>query len=232
MGDAEPEPDNHWDTRSVETIIGWITIGSYMIEALEMSIDWCRGIVRTNTIIGIALSTASGSISVINYGTSGGVVLNILFTVFSFIVAVNSSRVKIFQIQERMEQCMKLRHEWSTFVTNLSTEVQLPVPMRKDANLILEDNRTKYMNLLRLDCEMPYFVKHKIKMQMKARKLRNEHHMALIRNNGLSLSDITFDIAVIEGESRTILNEIVVESNPVFHEPRSLVQSFKNFVKM
>ena len=226
------ETTNNWDARNVETIIGWITIGSYMLEALELSIDWCRGIVRTNTIVGIALSTASGSISVINFGTNGGVVLNILFTVFSFVVAVNSSRVKIFQIQERMEQCMKLRHEWSAFVTSLSTEIQLPVSMRKDATILLEDNRTQYMNLLRLDCEMPYFVKHKVKMQMKARKLRNEHHMALIRNNGLSLSDITFDIAAIEGETCSTLKEIVVESSPIFQESVTFVQRFKNFVKM
>lgn len=222
------EVDNNWNTHA-NTILGWITIGSYMIEALDMSIDWCRGIVRTNTIVGIALSTASGSISVINFGANGGIVLNILFTVFSFVVAVNTSRIKIFQIQERMEQCMKLRYEWCTFVTGLSNELQVPVHMRNDANLVVEGNRAEFMNLLRMDCEMPYFVKHKIKLQMKARKLKNEHHMALIRNNGLTLSDITFDIATVEGES---LDEIVVESVPVFKEAMTFSQRFKNFVKM
>jgi hypothetical protein len=216
-----------------------VTIGSYTIEALDISIEWCRGVIRNATILGIACSTASGSISVLNYGSSGTLVLNVLFTVLSFIVAVNSSRVKIFQIQERMEQCMKMRYEWSNFVTNLATELQMPRDIRQEARKLLEDNRTKYMDLLKMDCEMPYFAKHRVKVQMKNRKLKNEHHMALIRNHGLSLSDITFDIATVEGESIQVeVDDTLVDSVPVpvpVPPPSTvsiLTQSFKNCIKM
>jgi len=230
---------NTWTHENTITLLSWVTIGSYTIEALDVSIEWCRSVIRNATILGIACSTASGSISVINYGSSGTLVLNILFTILSFIVAINSSRVKIFQIQERMEQCMKMRYEWSNFVTNLATELQMPKEFRQEARKLLEDNRTKYMDLLKMDCEMPYFAKHRVKVQMKNRKLKNEHHMALIRNHGLSLSDVTFDIAAVEGESiRIESDDTVIESVPVpVQAPTpsvvaSLTQSFKNCIKM
>jgi hypothetical protein len=224
---------NTWTHDNTVTLLSWVTIGSYTIEALDTSIDWCRSIIRNGTILGITCSTASGSISVINYGSNATLVLNILFTVLSFLVAINSSRIKIFQIQERMEQCMKLRYDWSAFVTALSTELQMPVDMRQDAEKLLEANRAQYMNLLQVQCELPYFAKHKIKIQMKNRKLKNEHHMALIRNNGLSLSDITFDIAAVEGESIRVVPEIVVESVPVVPvKKEGVFQCFKNFFKM
>jgi len=230
---------NTWTQENTITLLSWVTIGSYTIEALDISIEWCRGVIRNATILGIACSTASGSISVLNYGSSGTLVLNVLFTVLSFIVAVNSSRVKIFQIQERMEQCMKMRYEWSNFVTNLATELQMPRDIRQEARKLLEDNRTKYMDLLKMDCEMPYFAKHRVKVQMKNRKLKNEHHMALIRNHGLSLSDITFDIATVEGESIQVeVDDTLVDSVPVpvpVPPPSTvsvLTQSFKNCIKM
>ena len=129
-----------------------------------------------------------------------------------------------------------MRYEWSGFVTNLATEMQMPVEMRQEAKNLLEDNRTKYMDLLKMDCEMPYIAKHRVKVQMKNMILKNEHHMALIRNHGLSLSDITFDIATVEGESiRVVVDE--VESKPVTYIPKPTIservfQSFKNFFKM
>jgi hypothetical protein len=134
---------------------------------------------------------------------------------------------------------MKMRYEWSNFVTNLATELQMPRDIRQEARKLLEDNRTKYMDLLKMDCEMPYFAKHRVKVQMKNRKLKNEHHMALIRNHGLSLSDITFDIATVEGESIQVeVDDTLVDSVPVpvpVPPPSTvsvLTQSFKNCIKM
>lgn len=212
----------NWSGNNITTILGWVTIGSYTVEALDISIEWCRNIIRNNTIIGMICSTASGSISVANFGTLKNdpnlqTIFNILFTVLTFIVAINTGRIKIFQIQERMEQFIKMRHEWTAFITSIATELQIPIPMRLDAAYIIEENRVKYMNLLRMDCEIPYFAKHKIKVQMRNRKLKNEYHMSLIRNNGLSLSDITFDIATTEGK---ILEQI--QQNPGYHHNKEI----------
>ena len=226
---------NTWTQENTVTLLSWVTIGSYTIEALDTSISWCRSIIRNATILSISCSTASGSISVINYGSNTSLTLNILFTVLSFLVAINASRIKIFQIQERMEQCIKMRYEWSGFVTHIATEMQMPMEMRQEAKKLLEENRTKYMDLLKMDCEMPYIAKHRVKVQMKNRILKNEHHMALIRNHGLSLSDITFDIATVEGESiRVAVVVDDVESKPMTHvqETEGVLQSFKNFFKM
>jgi len=129
-----------------------------------------------------------------------------------------------------------MRYEWSGFVTHLATEMQMPVEMRQEAKKLLEENRVKYMDLLKMDCEMPYIAKHRVKVQMKNRILKNEHHMALIRNHGLSLSDITFDIATVEGESiRVTVDEVT--STPMTRVQETgttegVFQSFKNFFKM
>ena len=78
----------HWSGNNITTILGWVTIASYNVEALEMSISLCRETIRRNTVLGLVLSAGTGSLSVTNFGLISSknlqTVFNILFTMSSY----------------------------------------------------------------------------------------------------------------------------------------------------
>ena len=195
----------HWTGNNLTTILGWVTIASYNVEALDHGIHYGRLMIRRNTLLAMLLSTGSGGISITNFnGLSNSylqMIFNILFTTMSFLAAACSAYIKVYQIQERYEQFIKAKQEWTTFITQISTQLQLPIQLRVDALDIINEHKNTYIRLLNMDYELPIRVKEDIKRKMKQRKLKDEYHMSLIRNNGLSIYDVTFDIATNEGET-------------------------------
>ena len=193
-------------------------MASYNIECLERSIHYCRNIIRGNIILGLILSTASGTISIAQFGPIGktnSLILNILFTCMTFIIAINTGRIKIYQIQERLEQFIKVKQEWISFVTIIATELQLPVKLRQDALYLISNYKAKYLELLKSDCEIPDIIRHEMEKKVaqdmaKNYKYNQVHyniHGSLISNRGIKMSDIIFDIAYFEG-----LNLIEIEN--------------------
>lgn len=216
-----------WTGCNIESLLNIIVIASYQVDALEMGIDIFRSTVRRNTIVNMIFSTASGSLSVTNFGMLSDkatlqTVFNIIFLVFSFIVAISAGRLKIYQIQERLETFIKLKQQWTAFLTSISTEFQLPVHQRKDALHLLHINKEKFMNLLNMDCELPYVVKHNIKQKILESKNQNFHDV-LKKHSGLALSDITFDIAKSEGVMLAS-----AQNNPEYHHNQSINRIYDN----
>ena len=71
-----------------EILLNWVAVSSYSIQSLDQCITKCRRFIRFNTIISLAFSTASGSLSVTSYSKQASLVLNILLTVFSYFVVL------------------------------------------------------------------------------------------------------------------------------------------------
>lgn len=157
----------NWTPNNVRTLLNWLNIASFSIKALENSIFICRSQIRFNTILGLILSTASGSISVSQYsGKVNVMALNILFTVMTFLIAITTGYIKIYQIQERLEIFIKTKQEWTTFVSVISTEMDLPIPLRQNALYLISTNKEKYLNLMNVDYEIFSNVKKQIDMEM------------------------------------------------------------------
>jgi hypothetical protein len=115
--------------------------------------------------MGLVLSTASGSISVAQYSNANKV-LNIIFTVMTFTIAIAAGYIKIYQIQERLEIFIKTKQEWTTFVSIISTEMDLPIPLRQNALYLISTNKDKYLNLMNVDYEIFNSVKAHIDKEM------------------------------------------------------------------
>ena len=208
----------NWNGNNISTLLSWLSMASYNIECLERSIHYCRNIIRGNIILGLILSTASGTISIAQFGPIGktnSLILNILFTCMTFIIAINTGRIKIYQIQERLEQFIKVKQEWISFVTIIATELQLPVKLRQDALYLISNYKAKYLELLKSDCEIPDIIRDEMEKKVaqdmaKNYKYNQVHyniHGSLISNRGIKMSDIIFDIAYFEG-----LNLIEIEN--------------------
>ena len=200
----------NWNGNNISTLLNWISIAQYNIECLELSIIYLRDQIRFNIILGLILSTASGTISVANISfvsnPNTNIVLNGLFTAMSFIIALNTGRLKIYQVQERLEQFIKLKHEWTFFVTKIITELQLPVDLRKDALYLIQTYREKYLDLIKAEIEIPTKIKNfmdkKIKKTFEETWHKNSiyyHIHGSYTNTGIDVKNIIEDIAITEG---------------------------------
>jgi hypothetical protein len=152
----------NWDETNLETLSEWVQIGSLQIETLDLGIKRYRSIIRQNVLLGLILSTASGSISISQLSsTQQQFILNVFFTVMTFSIAVFTGLIKIYQIQERLEEYIQLKQEWIAFCVNITSEIQLPVSQRRDALKIIKDNKSKYLDLLKMDIDIGTSIKEK-----------------------------------------------------------------------
>jgi len=152
--------EENWSGANLETLSQWIQISSLQIEILDIAIQYFRSIVRRNVLLGLIFSTASGSLSLSQTNTANqNIFYNILFTVLSFSMAIFTGLIKIYQIQERLEEFIQLKQEWIGFSVTITTEIQLPVKQRVPALEIITKNKNKYLDLLKHDVDIPNFIK-------------------------------------------------------------------------
>jgi len=200
----------NWNKENFNTILDWICIAAFYIESLENSIIYYRNIIRNNVVLGLLLSTASGTIGIAQYGVDNNstlsFILNSIFTAMSFTIAICTGTIKIYQIQERLENFIKIKHEWIVFSTSLATELQLPVELRKDALYVIIKNKNKYLDLLKIDNEIPIFIKEKVKKNFKG----NQNFDNLQTFDLSSLADIILKISF--REKNRFANEELLEN--------------------
>lgn len=189
----------NWTKSNMNTIIQWICISSYKISILDEAITYYRNIMRSNVIIGLILSTASGTISAVRFGSginqTVGFTLNTIFTAMTFSIAIFTGAIKIYQVQERLEEYIKMKQEWITFSARIASELQLPIKLRHDALYIIIKNKAKYLDLLKIETEIPEFIKNKVQTKMKDYNMKD----------GISLSQII--LGIVKDEEHRINNE-------------------------
>jgi len=202
----------NWTEKNFQTILNWTFIAAFHIESLEYAISYYRKIIRNNIVLGLVLSTASGTISSARFGISQdsslNLITNILFTVMSFTIAVFTGTIKIYQIQERLENFIKIKQEWIVFSTTLASELQLPVNLRHDAYYIIIKNKSKYLDLLKIDSDIPTFIKDNVRKKLIDKNINGPLKDHIDNLNITSLSDIIIQISSIENERFILENDI------------------------
>ena len=160
MTTTEEKLGENWDEVNLETLSEWLQISSLLIETLNIAIKYYRNIMRKNVLFGLICSTASGSISVTQLNSDyQKLALSILFTTMSFSIAISTGLVKIYQVQERLEEFIQLKQEWISFSVNITSEIQLPKKERIDALKLIREYKNKYLDLLKRDIDVPTFIK-------------------------------------------------------------------------
>jgi hypothetical protein len=181
VGEPETSQEHieNWTGANLETLSQWIQISSLQIEVLDLAIKYFRSIVRRNVLLGLVFSTASGSISISQLNSAyQTLVLNIIFTIMSFSIAIFTGLIKIYQIQERLEEFIQLKQEWIGFSVVITAEVQLPVSQRKKAIDLITKHKNKYLDLLKRDVDIPNFIKGKAYKNL----YHDRHKQAYLKN--------------------------------------------------
>lgn len=152
--------EEDWSGANLETLCKWIQTASLQIATLDIAIQYYRSIVRRNVLLGLVFSTASGSISLSQMNSSQQqFAYNVIFTILSFSTAIFTGLIKIYQVQERLEEFIQLKQEWIGFSLPITTEIQLPVIERKPALDLITKHKNKYLDLLKRDADIPNSIK-------------------------------------------------------------------------
>ena len=143
---------------TLETFNDWISVASYKIECLDLAIKIYRWRLQTCIMLGLLLSTASGTISVTQFGNYSQNLkfgLNLVLTITSFAVALLTGIVKTFKLQENLEKYINLKQSWVSFSAKISNEIYLPKKMRGNAETLIKDNKSRFLDLLKVDVPIP-----------------------------------------------------------------------------
>jgi len=169
QADLQRSYGTNWTKANVETLNEWITIAAYNIQILTYASQYHQRLLRNNIILGLLLSTASGTISAARFGLQNNAltdnVLNGLFTAMSFLIALFTGCLKVYSIQERLEEFLRIKQEWIVFSTAITSELQLPTPLRHDALYTIVKNKAKYLDLLKANPEIPPFCVERVKKE-------------------------------------------------------------------
>jgi len=202
-----------WNKKNTITLLKWVMIGSYYINVLERSINQNRFLIRVNTIQSIILTTATGSIGVSQISSfftkEIQISLTILFTFMSFFLTLTNAFLKVFLIHENLEKYIQIKQEWTSFITTIFTELQLPIEERTSALTLIRDNKNMYLSLLNKDIEISKLLAKDAKKHIKnpieaaikdynkkqiydkvIEETLNEYYL-IISNTGVSISDIS-----------------------------------------
>lgn len=153
----------NWNTGNEDTLHEWISIGSYYIHMIDSASEWNRSFLRYNAIFGIMLSTLTGTISASQYNNfSTNNLFSLGLTCMSYLVAISGGYMKIYQIQEQLEEYIKIKQEWVDFTTLIVAELQLPVSLRQDAAFLIWKYKAQYIDLLKKDPHVSNYVRKNI----------------------------------------------------------------------
>ncbi len=184
----------NWTQTNVATLSEWINISAFNIRCLELCIEKYRRFLRYQMIVNMVLSTTSGTLSVSQFGFTGSesidFYIKIVFTVFSFLIAISSGALKVYQIQERLETAIRVKNDWTVFSTNIASELQLPIQMRHDALYTIDKYKNKYLDLLKTEMDISDAIRARVGHELP--------HPAGMNFDTLTLSRILIDVCISE----------------------------------
>jgi hypothetical protein len=181
IGDLQKSYGTNWTKENITTIFEWLTIASFNILCLDLATKYYKHIIRNSVILGLVFSTLSGTISVselvVKVGLSEesrpvlGYVLNTLFIIMTFTIATFTGYIKVYQIQENLERAIQYKQEWTLFSTSIASELQLPIELRKDAVWMIIKNKSKYLDLLKSEVEIPEGIRKSAHKQLNSQNI-------------------------------------------------------------
>jgi hypothetical protein len=148
----------NWKEENIHTLISWLHTSAIMLDLTREATTYYRKVMRRSTIINLVFSSVAGTVSLSQFNTGDTnsttysvieTLLKAFFSAASILVALNTGYIKVYQIQERLEGTIQLQQQWSHFGSLITSELQLPTPLRKDALQIINKMKETYHQLIR-----------------------------------------------------------------------------------
>jgi hypothetical protein len=150
----------NWTQENVQTLMQWVHISAIYLEIMSEATQHYKNLLRRNSVLNLILSTLAGTASLSQFSINENnnptltLLLKGFFTVMSFIISISVGYLKIYQIQEKMETTIRLQQEWTVFGSKITSEMQLPENLRKDALFLLIKMKETYFDLIKSQVEI------------------------------------------------------------------------------
>jgi hypothetical protein len=147
----------NWTEENIRTLISWLHTSAVMLDLTREATTYYRKLMRRSTIINLVFSSVAGTVSLSQFNGSSDsetyktldTLLKAFFSAASILVALNTGYIKVYQVQERLESTIQLQQQWSNFGSLITSELQLPIALRKDALQIITKMKETYHHLIR-----------------------------------------------------------------------------------
>lgn len=215
----------NWTEENIRTLISWLHTSAVMLDLTREATTYYRKVMRRSTIINLIFSSVAGTVSLsqFNINSTGDAykVLDTLlkgfFSAASILVALNTGYIKVYQIQERLESTIQLQQQWSNFGSLITSELQLPTPLRKDALQLINKMKETYHQLIRDHVDINREILEKV-------ALRNG-----ISPQQLTISDL-FERVIVEELNRIKMengdDDSIIEVNVCDDDDTSVVTEY------
>jgi hypothetical protein len=145
------------DPNNMKILTEWIHYAAVYLDILSEATEGYKKTLRMNTIINLIVSTLASTISVSTFNTNEenspktALTLKIIFTILTFTLTIAAGYIKVYQIQEKLENSLRLKQEWALFGSKISSEMQLPLILRKNAIFLISTMKGTYLDLVKSD---------------------------------------------------------------------------------
>jgi len=150
----------NWTQENVQTLMQWVHISAIYLEIMSEATQHYKTLLRRHSVLNLILSTLAGtaSLSQFSINEQNNPTLTLLlkgfFTFMSFVISISVGYLKIYQIQEKMETTIRLQQEWTVFGSKITSEMQLPENLRKDALFLIIKMKETYFELIKSQVEI------------------------------------------------------------------------------
>jgi hypothetical protein len=194
------------DPNNMKILTEWIHYSAIYLDILSEAAEGYRKTLRLNTIFNLIVSTLASTLSVSTFNTSEldsprtALALKIIFTTLTFGLTIAAGYIKVYQIQEKLENSLRLKQEWALFGSKISSEMQLPLILRKNAIFLISTMKGTYLDLVKSD------------MGIKKEIIRRMAVRSGLREDDLTLSEL-FE-RVIRHEINRLMDESETRTSP------------------
>jgi hypothetical protein len=150
----------NWTPENVQTLMQWVHISAIYLEIMSEATQHYKNLLRRHSVLNLILSTLAGTASLSQFSINENnnptltLLLKGFFTAMSFIISISVGYLKIYQIQEKMETTIRLQQEWTVFGSKITSEMQLPENLRKDALFLIIRMKETYFELIKSQVEI------------------------------------------------------------------------------
>lgn len=160
----------NWTEENIHTLISWLHTSAVMLDLTREATSHYRKVMRRSTIINLIFSSVAGTVSLSQFNGSSSyslieTLLKAFFSASSILVALNTGYIKVYQIQERLESTIQLQQQWSNFGSFITSELQLPKTLRKDALQVINKMKEIYHQLIRDHVDINREIMEKVALQ-------------------------------------------------------------------
>ena len=160
----------NWTEENIHTLISWLHTSAVMLDLTREATTYYRKLMRRSTIINLIFSSVAGTVSLSQFNGSTSysaieTLLKAFFSASSILVALNTGYIKVYQIQERLESTIQLQQQWSNFGSFITSELQLPKTLRKDALQVINKMKETYHQLIRDHVDINREIMEKVALQ-------------------------------------------------------------------